>query len=155
MRNYVLIIFLISFSFWACSDNEIDDVYPKIDINFDEAFPKNCGAIYLGQTFTFKALFSDNVELGNFSLEIHNNFDHHTHSTEADACEYHADKIAVNPWYVLEQFEIPENLTEYEAAIDFFVPEEIDVGDYHFQIRLTDHEGWQALKGLSIKILDE
>lgn len=28
----------------------------------------------------------------------------------------------------------------------------IDAGDYHFMIRVTDKEGWQTMKGLSLKI---
>ena len=32
------------------------------------------------------------------------------------------------------------------------VPENVDSGDYHFMILLTDEEGWQTIKGLSIKI---
>jgi hypothetical protein len=147
--------FIISLVFFACSEDEIDTTFPEIKMSFDGAFPKNCDTIYLGETFTFLAIFTDNIALGNFSIEVHNNFDHHTHSTESSVCDYDEDKIAVNPWTFIEQFEIPENLSEFEAEIDFFAPEDIDPGDYHFQIRLTDHEGWQALKGLSIKLLDK
>nr|WP_229206214.1 DUF4625 domain-containing protein [Dyadobacter fermentans] len=32
------------------------------------------------------------------------------------------------------------------------VPADIDPGDYHFMIRLTDKEGWQTIRGISIKI---
>jgi hypothetical protein len=28
-----------------------------------------------------------------------------------------------------------------------------DEGDYHFQIRLTDKEGWSTMKGLNVKLL--
>jgi hypothetical protein len=41
----------------------------------------------------------------------------------------------------------------YEATTQITIPADVDPGDYHFMIRLTDKEGWQTLKGLSIKIL--
>jgi hypothetical protein len=134
-------------------DRDIDDVYPEIDISGVDAFPKNCDTIYRGQDFHFIATFSDNVELGSFSLEIHNNFDHHTHSTEGEACVFDEDKPAVNPWFFLEQYTIPTGSQQYNANVPISIPADIDPGDYHFMIRLTDREGWQALTGLSVKIL--
>nr|WP_244939634.1 DUF4625 domain-containing protein [Arcticibacter tournemirensis] len=32
------------------------------------------------------------------------------------------------------------------------MPADADPGDYHFMIKLTDKEGWQTIKGLSIKL---
>jgi hypothetical protein len=34
------------------------------------------------------------------------------------------------------------------------VPEDVDTGDYHFLIKVTDKEGWQAIRGLSIDIIE-
>jgi hypothetical protein len=152
MKYFILILFIISIGLIACERN-VDDVYPEIDFSGLNAFPQNCDTLYRGQAFNFIASLSDNVQLGSFSLEIHNNFDHHTHSTEEEACPFDEDKAAINPWLFLEQYSIPEGSQEYEADVQIVVPEDIDAGDYHFQIRLTDHEGWQELKGLSIKIL--
>lgn len=152
MKYYILIFTIISIGLIAC-ERDVDDVYPEIDISGTNAFPQNCDTIYRGQAFNFIASFSDNVELGSFSLEIHNNFDHHTHSTEAEECDFHEDKPAVNPWLFLEQYEIPAGSQKYDADVQISVPSDIDPGDYHFQIRLTDKEGWQALTGLSVKIL--
>ena len=42
--------------------------------------------------------------------------------------------------------------TLYKATIDIPIPEDIDEGDYHFMIRLTDRAGWQQLKSVSIKV---
>lgn len=152
MTKYILSIFVILILFSACT-SEVDDVYPEIDLSIENAFPQNCDTIYLGQDIQFRTLFRDNVALGAYSIEIHNNFDHHTHSTEAEQCDFHEDKPAVNPWLFLEQYSIPEDSQEFEAIETITVPNDIDTGDYHFQIRLTDKEGWQTLTGLSIKIL--
>lgn len=139
----------------SCSsdDAEIDTEYPVIDISAAAAFPIQCSTIERGQTFTFKAKFNDNVELGSYSLDIHHNFDHHTHSTEVESCEMDAIKKPVKPMLFINNYTIPTGVKSYEATAQIAIPSDVDPGDYHFMIRLTDKEGWQTLKGLSIKIL--
>ncbi|AWK03973.1 hypothetical protein HYN56_06890 [Flavobacterium crocinum] len=147
----VLTLVLIS----SCSsDNgEIDTEYPVIDITGANAFPIQCSTISRGQTITFKATFNDNVALGSYSLDIHHNFDHHTHSTEVTTCEMEAVKKPVKPMLFINNYTIPNGVKSYEATAQITIPADVDPGDYHFMIRLTDKEGWQTLKGLSIKIL--
>lgn len=147
----VLTLVLIS----SCSsDNaEIDTEYPVIDITGANAFPIQCSTIERGQTITFKATFTDNVALGSYSLDIHHNFDHHTHSTEVTTCEMEAVKKPVKPMLFINNYTIPTGVKSYEATAKITIPADVDPGDYHFMIRLTDKEGWQTLKGLSIKIL--
>ena len=102
-------------------------------------------------------LFSDNVELGSFSINIHNNFNHHSHSTELTECSLEPEKEPMSPLSLIEDFEIPDGLKIYETDIILSIPEGegtelFDEGDYHFFISLTDAEGWSAQKGLSIKM---
>lgn len=130
----------------------IDTEYPVINISAADAFPKQCSSVERGQKITFKATFNDNVELGSFSLDIHHNFDHHTHSTEAGNCDLDGVKTPVDPYLFIKNYDIPAGQKTYEATIELMVPAHVDPGDYHFMIRLTDKEGWQTLKGLSIKI---
>jgi hypothetical protein len=139
----------------SCSgdDAEIDTEYPVIDISAADSFPIQCSTIERGQTITFKAVFNDNVALGSYSLDIHHNFDHHTHSTEVESCEMDAVKKPVKPILYINNYSIPDGVKNYEATAKITIPADVDPGDYHFMIRLTDKEGWQTLKGLSIKIL--
>ncbi|MCU4176158.1 DUF4625 domain-containing protein [Carboxylicivirga sp. N1Y90] len=143
----------------ACSDdNEIDTEKPAIDISFDGAFPVNCSTIYFGEVFELKLRFSDNTELGSYSIDIHNNFDHHSHSTEISQCEFDSKKDPVMPFVLIEDYSLPEGLTYYETSVFINVPSGdgntlYDDGDYHFYISLTDKEGWSSQKGLSIKML--
>ncbi|WP_338841518.1 DUF4625 domain-containing protein [Flavobacterium ginsenosidimutans] len=156
MKNlkFLLGIFALAFISSCSSDNvEIDTEYPVIDISAVDAFPIQCSTIERGKTFTFKATFNDNVELGSYSLDIHHNFDHHTHSTEVTTCETDAVKTPVKPMLFISNYTIPNGLKSYEATTQITIPADVDSGDYHFMIRLTDKEGWQTLKGLSIKIL--
>ncbi|KQB42757.1 DUF4625 domain-containing protein [Flavobacterium aquidurense] len=139
----------------SCSSdhNEIDTEYPVIDISATNAFPIQCSEIIRGQKITFRAKFTDNVALGSYSLDIHHNFDHHTHSTEVNNCTADPVKKPVNPLLYINSVTIVNGEKNYEAVQEINIPADIDPGDYHFMIRLTDKEGWQTIKGLSIKIL--
>lgn len=155
MNNSTIARFLlVAFVFFGCSkDNEtVDTEYPEIDLTWSEAFPVQCSTIERGQTLVFRARFSDNAALGSFSLDIHHNFDHHTHSTEVNDCGLDPIKTPEDPLLYIKSFEIPGNPKAYDAEVEIEVPAEVDSGDYHFMIRVTDKEGWQTLKGLSIKI---
>ncbi|WKN31169.1 DUF4625 domain-containing protein [Porifericola rhodea] len=151
----LLIYSLLSSSIllFSCEEREdIDTEYPTIDISYSDAFPRQCSSIKKGSSITFKALFRDNVQLGSYSIDIHHNFDHHSHSTEVNDCDMDAKKEANNPFLFIKNYDIPEGQQEFVAEQEIEIPADIESGDYHFMILLTDEEGWQTIKGLSIKI---
>lgn len=140
----------------ACTDDtEKDEELPVIDMSGSASFPQNCGIVYRGESFAFRATFTDNVELGSFSIEMHNNFDHHTHSTDATSCEMAPVKTPVKPMLFIQEFDILKAAKKYEATVQIAVPADADTGDYHFMIRVTDAAGWQALKGIAVKVADK
>lgn len=155
----IFFVLLLLLAFVACNDDdEVDQEKPVIDIGFDGAFPTQCDTLFFGETFTLKMRFSDNLELGAYSIDIHHNFDHHSHSTEVMECTMNPVKDPVNPFVFIDDYMIPPDLGEYETNISITVPEGngaelFDEGDYHFFIQLTDKEGWSTQKGLSIKII--
>ena|SRR5690606_1911963 len=151
MKKILLFIMVLTV-FVGCKKEEIDNTPPEIDASF-ASFPLQCDEIKRGESFTFKARFTDDIELGSFGLDVHNNFDHHNHSTEVDVCDLDPIKIPLNPYVLLENYEIPKGLKMYEANVSIAVPEDIDTGNYHFMIKVTDKTGWQTLKGLSVKIV--
>lgn len=151
-------LLLVLFVFITCSKSEVDDEKPEIDLTVSGAFPQNCDTLYFGETFIFKVLFTDNVELGSYSIDIHNNFDHHSHSTEVTECNLDDVKEPVNAYVFIEDYDIPEGMDVYETSLEITIPDgdsngELDEGDYHFFISLVDKEGWSVQKGLNIKIL--
>lgn len=158
-KAWIAVFLVILFAvFNACNNQETDDEKPEIDLTNADAFPVNCDTLYFGEEFSFQALLKDNVELGSYSIDIHNNFDHHSHSTEVTACELWPVKTPVNPFVFIEDFDIPEGSTDFATAENISIPAgngngEFDEGDYHFFISLTDKEGWSTQKGLSIKML--
>ncbi|WP_276345598.1 DUF4625 domain-containing protein [Daejeonella sp. JGW-45] len=135
------------------SSDPVDTAYPVIDISAANAFPKQCSTIKRGDKFTFITQLSDNAELGSLSVDIHHNFDGHSHSTEVKDCVSDPVKTAVKPFLFIQNFSIPPGQKSHQTAIEINVPADVDAGDYHFLIRVTDKEGWQTLKGLSIKLI--
>ena len=136
------------------SSSSVDDVKPVIDTSITGAFPVSCSTVRRGDVIPFKALFTDNAALGAYSINIHNNFDHHSHDTEVDACPFEAAKTPVNPWAATLTYTIPQNSKEFVAQQSITVPSDIDTGDYHFMIQLTDAQGWATMRGISIKVTE-
>ncbi len=151
-------IFVLLFLAACDKDHEIDREKPVIDLSIQGAFPLNCDTLYFGELLEMKVLFSDNAELGAYSIDIHHNFDHHSHSTEVTECALDPVKTPVNPFLLIEDYAIPAGMNAYETSLKVSIPTGsneglYDDGDYHFFISLTDKEGWSVQKGLSIKML--
>lgn len=159
MKYFKYLTFIVALlTFLSACEKNIDTEKPVIDLSIVDAFPLNCDTMYFGETFELKVLFSDNAELGSYSIDIHNNFDHHSHSTEVTECTLGPVKNPVNPFVFIDDYQIPVGSTEYETNLTISIPTgddngDFDDGDYHFFISLTDKEGWSTQKGLSIKIL--
>lgn len=153
MKTYILTVLAVLI-IAGCSkkDSKADDIPPVIDLTIPGAFPVQCSELTRGQSFEFKAKFTDNVELGSYGLDVHHNFDQHSHSTETATCDADAPKTAVKPFLLVKNYTIPEGNTSFEASVSIEVPADVDTGDYHFMIKLTDRQGWQTLRGISIKI---
>lgn len=137
----------------SCSSEEGDLRKPVIE-TLDDSFPTNCQVYVKGGVIPFHYAFTDDVELGNYNIEVHNNFDHHTHSTEAGDCPFDPVKKPVKPWGYNRDFSIPPHSLRHDARVEIPIPGDIDAGDYHFMIRVTDRAGWQELKSVSIKIVE-
>ena len=160
MKTYKIIIpFLLFIFFISCEkEDEVDKEKPVIDLTMQDAFPVNCDTLYFGESFELKVLFTDNAGLGSYSIDIHNNFDHHSHSTEVTECSLDPIKDPVNPFLFIEDYNIPAGQSDYQTNMPISISSgngngEFDEGDYHFFISLTDKEGWSTQKGLSIKML--
>lgn len=133
----------------ACTKN---DEYPTITNEGIVAVPKDCDVFERGGQIPFRYRFTDDNELGSYNIEIHNNFDHHTHGTQAQGCSMDPKKTPVKPFYYDESFKIPSGSKSFDAKQDIEIPTDIDPGDYHFVIRVTDQSGHQQLRAMAIKI---
>lgn len=143
--------------FTACSSDDSNDKdvqEPTITVNYNEGFPQACAQLEKGNTYTIKAQITDNVELASYGLGIHHNFDQHTHDDQGVQCELDPIKQADNPFVYLENFTLEEGLTFYEINVTISIPNDIDIGDYHCALSVTDKTGWQARTSVDIKIVD-
>ncbi|HMM03462.1 MULTISPECIES: DUF4625 domain-containing protein [unclassified Dysgonomonas] len=157
MNKKIILFSLFCLLAMACSNDDEDSrdmEKPSIDMGFKNAYPQNCVILYRGESFPFRAVFTDNEELGNYNIEIHNNFDHHSHSTDDVECDLEPKKTPVKAFVYNQDFSIPLGKNIFEADNEIFIPEDVDTGDYHFMVRLTDKAGWQQLKAISLKIKD-
>lgn len=153
-----LIILANIFMFGACtSDNDLekDLEKPTISVNYTDGFPQGCSELQRGNTYTFRAQVTDNVALAAYSLNLHHNFDHHTHDDQGAVCYLEPIKTAVNPLLYLENFQIDEDdVMVFEIQIQVTIPDDIDTGDYHCAYSVTDQTGWQSRTSIDIKIVE-
>ena len=142
----------------ACSSDDDDATkdmqQPVISEQGIVADPIDCQQYRRGDVIPFHYVMTDDVELGAYNIEVHNNFDHHTHSTTATDCAMEAEKDPKNPWVYNRDYTIPAGQRTYDARHDIQIPADVDTGDYHFMVRLTDRAGWQQLHAVAIKIVE-
>ena len=168
MSLMVALITVFTLSFIACGDDDDakDMTPPVISGEGITANPINCQQYHPGDVIPFHYVMTDNQELGAYNIEVHNNFDHHSHSTEADHHEHEAgecddadghdhdhEQSEGKAWVYIQDFAIPAGLRRYEVRHDIQIPADAAPGDYHFMIRLTDRAGWQQIHAVAIKIL--
>ncbi|WP_067147903.1 DUF4625 domain-containing protein [Pseudotamlana agarivorans] len=150
-------LFALIISLVACSsddDTQKDEQKPTISINYSNGFPQVCDELKRGETYNFRALVTDNQELASYSIDIHHNFDHHTHDDQEGTCELEPKKDPVNPLIYMENFSIEGAKTEYEINIPITIPADADTGNYHCAYSVTDQTGWQARTSVDIKIVE-
>lgn len=141
----------------ACSSNdnaEKDTEKPTISLNYTNGFPQTCVALTKGETYTFRTMVTDNEALASYSIDIHHNFDHHTHDDQGAECELDAVKTPGNPMIYMENFNIEGAVVEYELMQEITIPADVDTGDYHCQFSVIDQTGWQARTSVDIKIVE-
>lgn len=170
MSLLTALLCLLTLATTACGsdDDDKDMTPPAITGEGITASPINCDVYHPGDVIAFRYLFTDDVELGSYNIEVHSNFDHHSHSTEADdhgheagECdgdehehehEHEGEEAEGTAWVYNQSFSIPAGQTRFLASVDIAIPADARHGDYHFMVRLTDRAGWQQLKALAIKI---
>lgn len=126
MKNSILSLIALSVVFLnACdSDDEVDVTAPTITLEepgYGEAFAA-------GGTIHFDALFEDDIKLASFSVNIHNNFDGHSHG-----------RIAVSPFTYEESFTLSGKSADKHVDID--VSADATAGPYHLVVVAIDAEG--------------
>lgn len=142
-KYYILSVLAIAFSlvFNSCSKDDdpanptqsTDTTLPTIKL--DE--PENGDALRIGSDVHFECDFADDVMLGSYMIEIHSNFDGHSHSTtRADEGE---------PFFFKKTYDLSGKRNSHEHHHDIVIPANAKPGNYHFMVYCLDAAGNQSL----------
>ena len=137
MKNIYLIIGivipLLSLFLSGCieEDTLVDTQAPVIELLEPDLYENYAAGFFI----PFEANFTDNVALKTFSIDIHNNFDGHSHG-----------RISEDPdlikWAYKENFDLPEVTSQKEQMDDVIgIPDKVMAGPYHFIVQCIDRDG--------------
>ncbi len=112
---------------FSCKKEKADIEKPKIKINL----PVEDAEYKSGETIPFNAVLSDNIELSEYSIDIHNAAGHG-----------HGRLMQIKEW----DEEIKGSLSGILQAVksDIVVPSGADTGSYHFIVTCLDKAGNEA-----------
>lgn len=146
MKKYsiILISILALTIFNSCSDddeNVLDNEKPTINISE----PEEDETFEVGGELHFEVDFADNVALSSYKVDIHNNFDGHTHSSSVlnSTATVSTKQTEITPWSLNETHDIEGNPTEYNVHEHIDIPANIAEGPYHLGITVVDAAGNQ------------
>lgn len=150
--SFVMLLLLAS----CVKDEDVEIFPPEIEI----LSPRHCDTVYFDEavTYRFRILDKSQVGLGNFSMDIHNNFNHHSHGSHI-SCAMDPVKDPQHPYEEVWIENLPDDKFDYVLEMEISMPllknenQEHDQGDYHFHIYITNTEGYQTFTSLDIKLL--
>lgn len=137
-RRQILIILILSSIFTGCifsGSDLIDITAPEIDVHE----PHERDELAAGEFITFDATFMDDLELGSYSIDVHDNLDGHGHGRIAQP----KDDPALDRWIFKKNYSIPEGYIMFAAQHDddIEIPENAMAGPYHFIVQAVDRAG--------------
>ena len=137
-RRKNLIILFISSIFTGCifsSDGLIDITAPEIDVHE----PHERDELAAGDFVTFDATIFDDMELGSYSIDVHDNLDGHGHGRIAQP----KDDPGLERWIFKKNYTIPEGYIMFAAQHDddILISENAMAGPYHFIVQAVDAAG--------------
>lgn len=143
-KKSLFLLVTVLFGLIACKKEkmeELDKQKPSITM----VKPTNGQIVKGNENLQIEVKFSDNMNLSQYKLEIHPNFDGHSHGkTESEM---------VTAW----EWDTIVNISgkEHTAKFSIQVPNDVKAGNYHFTAMCTDEAGYEApLKYVEIKILN-
>lgn len=128
-------VFVSTFVLSSCNnDDDIDTTAPTIEL--DE--PEDGDELLIGKSIHFECDFKDNVMLGSYMIEIHNNFDGHSHKAPSRAA-------GEEPFFIKKSYDLSGLRNSHVHHHDILIPETAQEGNYHLVVYCTDAAGNQSL----------
>jgi hypothetical protein len=137
-RRQIIVILFLSGLFTSCIFSGgylVDITAPEINVNTPQAWDELATAEFI----IFDATFMDDLELGSYSIDVHDNLDGHGHGRIAQP----KDDPALERWIFKKNYSIPEGYIMFVAQHDddILVPENTMAGPYHFIVQAVDQAG--------------
>ncbi|HET6243387.1 MAG: DUF4625 domain-containing protein [Bacteroidetes bacterium] len=132
MKNNLKLVLIALLAITSCKKK--DDIKPLIELES----PVTEQTFKPGEEIVFKAVFKDNIELAQFKIDIHDDFDGHSH------------KVAIQPWaeIIVGELKGKEDMVEKKIVIPFDAAH----GNYDFIVQCIDVSGNEASIALEFSI---
>jgi uncharacterized membrane protein len=138
---------VLAISISSCDREEAADTVKPV-INLIE--PEEGDVLQIGSSVHFEMELSDNEKLHSYKVDIHNNFDGHTH-TKAEAEDDTFPFAFTRSW--TEDVEGKKNADIHHHEIE--IPENATPGAYHLEVYCTDAAGNEAHVAINIELSHE
>ncbi|MDG5799870.1 DUF4625 domain-containing protein [Marinilabiliaceae bacterium ANBcel2] len=139
IKNIFLIATLLIYM--ACSDDNVDTEPPEIEI----VKPIEYDSVIKGDTLFVEANVWDNEYLNSWKIDIHDNFDGHTHKNgslkNSDQNIDEAENDELIAWNLILEDSFPKDKSKYQIKKQIKVPENAEEGEYHLGVFASDKWG--------------
>lgn len=141
-NSYIAVLLFIStLTFFSCDNNDSDTTKPVIDLHE----PEEGQVLTIGEDVHFEMDLSDDVMLGSYKINIHNNFDGHGHgesrAVATAASEAEEERVA----FTFDRaYDVSGHITKHEHHHDIVIPANAKPGNYHLMVYCTDAAGNEA-----------
>ncbi|WP_329905261.1 DUF4625 domain-containing protein [Porphyromonas pogonae] len=126
--------------FTSCSKDDIDSEKPKINL----IEPENGDKLQIGKDVHFEMDLSDNVMIKSYKIDIHNNFDNHSHGKAEEGKPFQFNKT----WEVGQK-------TAHVHHHDIVIPAGVKPGKYHFMVYCVDTSGNESFVVRDVELTTE
>lgn len=130
----IVTVFVFVFVLSSCSKDDADTTAPTIEL--DE--PEDGDSLLIGAEVHFECDFKDGVMLGSYMIEIHNNFDGHSHKAQSRA-------DGEQPFFFKKSYDLSGLRNSHVHHHDVVIPANTQEGHYHLVVYCTDAAGNQSL----------
>lgn len=121
--------------FSSCEKQKFDNEKPVVNL----IAPKDGAKLKIGDAHGvhFDMEVKDNVMLKSYKIDVHNNFDNHTHAGEANGHDH--EKLP--PFKFLKVYDLEGKKNAKIHHHDIVIPEGVHPGNYHLVVFVTDAAG--------------
>lgn len=135
LKFTIIALLTISSSFFVSCDKKDDMTSDTIKPTISLIEPAEGQHIKIGSAtgVHFEADFADDMMLKSYKIDIHSNFDNHSHGTRAG-------EITV-PFTISRNYDLTGKKTAHAHHHDVIIPANATPGNYHLMIYCTDAAG--------------